>query len=485
VNRTALNTGKIFMSEKTNLPQALHEEISGLERGPRRIVMSCINEGVDVRAMKEGVSLQKAGNQVIMLRRSVSGHKPMEVIDNIIFLSAPAVVDGNDLLARLREKSVSETFGFLDFIGLWLMGWMAKILGYSFGVARITKRSAEWFVPAAKFLVAKVLQPWHILSVYKLYQCEYVVPLQLLKPDVVHAQDLYMLRLSIAGAKATGAKCIYDAHELESERRPSTHKVLTRSIVREEEKFAPQADGVITVSPMIADLMAKNLEIKRPTLVLNAPLLGLYREQSIRQKLSLDKSTPLVAFVGKIYDIYRHDHKVGTLLEAVASLKGVHIALIGPMGDAARTQTEELAQKLNCVERIHFAGSVPAEELVSFIRDVDVGTIVMPPHTGNTDLAMPNKLFEYILANVAIVSFSNRQIRALLEELSRGVFVQNVDADELSQGIVKAFELKKTIDKDKSLSDDLTWTYSWGAQGESLIKLYTSLDDSKEELPRQ
>jgi glycosyltransferase involved in cell wall biosynthesis len=455
--------------------QRLRDEILTIEQSSSRVVMTCITEGRDMRALKEAVTLRKAGYQLIMLHRSVSGHKPLEHEDGVMLMTIPAIHGGKDLIKALRNRRVKPTFRPLERIGLWVLALLAYLLGYSFTAVRITRPYPSFLLRLVNLPVRYIVRPWHVLWVFRLYQCEFTDALLRLNPDIIHAHDLYMLRLSLAAARATGARCIYDAHELESERRHGTRGFIGRAIIKEEKALAHKADAVITVSPMIADRMAADLAVRTPVLILNAPETGTASPTTIRRQLGLKPSIPLVVFVGKVYEIFIHDHKTGLLIEAIGTLPQVHLAFIGPMSDKARKQAEDLAHEWRCEERIHFVKPLPANQLVAFLKDADVGAIVMPPHTENTNLALPNKLFESLLAGLVVVSFNNRQIRAILEPVGRGVFVENIDRAELAEGISAALVLKKELMKQPACDEEIMRNYSWEAQATRLCTLYDNL----------
>ena len=455
--------------------QKLRDEILNLEPSSPRVVMTCITEGRDLRALKEAVTLRKAGYQLVMLHRSVSGHKPLEHEDGVMLMTIPAIHGGKDLVRALRNALIKPTFKPLERMGLWALAIMAYLLGYSFTAVRVTRPYPSLLLRLVNLPVRFIVRPWHVLWVFRLYQCEFADALVRLQPDIIHAHDLYMLRLSLAAAKATGARCIYDAHELESERRHGTRGFIGRAIIKEEKALAHRADAVITVSPMIADRMAASLGIRKPVLILNAPETGTACPTTIRRLLDLKASVPLVVFVGKVYDIFIHDHKTGLLIEAIGTLPQVHLAFIGPLSDRARRQAEDLAHEWRCAERVHFVKPLPANQLVAFLSDADVGAIVMPPHTENTNLALPNKLFESLLAGLAIVSFNNRQIRAILEPLGRGVFVENIDRTELAEGLSAALALKKEMTRPPAGHEEVMQNYSWEAQATRLCALYGNL----------
>ena len=87
---------------------------------------------------------------------------------------------------------------------------------------------------------------------------------------VVHCLDVEPLPIGVRLKQLTGAKLVYDAHELETER---THlKKLRKRIVRvSERRCKPYVDAMITVSPSIQNWYRERFPRVPVSLVRNVP----------------------------------------------------------------------------------------------------------------------------------------------------------------------------------------------------------------------
>ncbi|MBK9077970.1 MAG: glycosyltransferase [Hyphomicrobium sp.] len=106
-----------------------------------------------------------------------------------------------------------------------------------------------------------------------LFTIEYGETVARLKPKVIHSHDLYTLQAAVRIARWIGAEVVYDAHELESDRRAGTKPAMAKWIIDQEKTYAPLATGCVTVSHAIADTMQNDLGVARPTVVFNAPIV--------------------------------------------------------------------------------------------------------------------------------------------------------------------------------------------------------------------
>lgn len=91
--------------------------------------------------------------------------------------------------------------------------------------------------------------------------------------EVIHCHDLEPLPIAVQLKKITGAKLIYDAHELETER--NGLKGIRKKLSQwQEQRLMPFVDHLITVSPSILDWYARRYRSIPVSLVRNIPQNG-------------------------------------------------------------------------------------------------------------------------------------------------------------------------------------------------------------------
>lgn len=75
---------------------------------------------------------------------------------------------------------------------------------------------------------------------------------------------------------------------------------------------------------------------------------------------------------------------------------------------------------------------VPYDELVGTMARYDVGFYACPPTNFNQERALPNKLFEFVQARLAIVSGPSQDMARCITEHSLGVVSEGFEVDELA-----------------------------------------------------
>jgi glycosyltransferase involved in cell wall biosynthesis len=214
--------------------------------------------------------------------------------------------------------------------------------------------------------------------------------------DVVHANDLETLPAGWLLARRLKARLVYDAHELYTgfEERPP--RLWARAIRALEGGLARRADAVVTVSEGIAVELERIHRLpERPLVVLNCPPL----EPVAVEPRSGRAKAVYQAAVGPGRDLVDLEQVAAAGVDVTARVLGLDDGLRG-------------VETLPPVE--------PAE-LVSSLQPYDIGLVIDRPVTRNAELALPNKLFEYLMAGLAVLVPDAPEMSRLVEGEGVGV----------------------------------------------------------------
>jgi glycosyltransferase involved in cell wall biosynthesis len=238
--------------------------------------------------------------------------------------------------------------------------------------------------------------------------------------QVVHAHDLNTLPAAVAIAWRTGARLVYDAHELYpdistlSAREARAWRVLERVLIG-------RADEVITVSESIADVLVQRHGIRRPHVLLNCPESdgrAVVREQArgaLRRLAGVDANRPLVLYQGG----FAPNRGLETLIRAAGLLPIAATVVLmgwGRLEDALRQLVAEEALD----DRVTLIPPVAPDRLLETTAGADVGVIPYLPVGLNNRLSTPNKLFEYLAAGIPVVASSLPEIERVLDGHAAG-----------------------------------------------------------------
>lgn len=212
------------------------------------------------------------------------------------------------------------------------------------------------------------------------------------RPSVVHANDLDTLPAAFLVARRTGARLVYDAHELYSEFEAPAPRLARGLTLLLEGALARRADSVVTVSEGVAKELRSRLRLRAdPLVVLNTPA---------RSPLASPRSSDDVLRV-----VYQGGLGPGRRLEdllAAATAEGVELTIRIRMADPDELRAAIAQRGLD--DRVRVAAPVPPEQVHEALAGFDVGLIFDRPGTRNSELSTPNKFFEYLMAGLAVVA---------------------------------------------------------------------------------
>lgn len=306
-----------------------------------------------------------------------------------------------------------------------------------------------------------------------------------LRPQLIHANDLSALPIADIVARATGARLIYDSHELWSDPGyPSYQRFpawMVRLAVLMEKYLARRAAAVITVSDGIASRMAATLSIPTPVVVRNLPnklASGRNAEQRhLHSAVNLDPAVPIILHLGVLCE----DRGIEILISA---LKSVHepavVVLLGSGESEAYVETlRDQARKMGVEKRVYFLPPVPANQVCSFVSDADVGVSLLRNNCLNNQLALPNKLFEYLQAGVPVVVNAPSEKAELVLTYKVGETFLDGDAAGLAKALNLILADAGTRQHYKVMTQKAAAELNWQQEEERLVAIYQRVSSAE------
>lgn len=243
----------------------------------------------------------------------------------------------------------------------------------------------------------------------------------------INCHSLPVLPLGVLLAAQTGAKLIYDAHELETE----THgmrgmrwlgsRLMERMLIR-------RADAVIVVSDSIAEWYRRTYRIRRPTVVLNCPEYAAPgRSDKLRSALGIDAARRIYLYQGAL-----------TVARGIESMCDAFDQLPTPrpmlviMGDGPLREFVQARAARNA--DIRYLPAVAPQDVLHYTASADVGLCLCEHTCLSHYFCMPNKLFEYIHAGIPVISSDLPELRRVVNDEQTGI----VTADHRPQSLIAA-----------------------------------------------
>lgn len=285
---------------------------------------------------------------------------------------------------------------------------------------------------------------------------------------IYHASDLYTLPAMTAAARKRGGVVVYDARELYPFVASTAGRPWVRVFWRRlEGRYIRKAAGVLTVSDGIADKLAELYGIPRPTIVHNVPPRPPMRSSNrIRNMLGLGPHVTIILHQGQM----RPHRGCEALIDAMPLVQG---AVLVFMGDGPlREPLRERAREKGVGQIVFFMDAVPPDELLSYTASVDLGVTLLEDVSLNHHFALPNKLFEYLAANVPVVASDLPEIRKVVMDHDVGLVVNVSNHADLLAALRQAVLDRMLRARWRRNIPSVFETFNWNAASQSLLQLY-------------
>ena len=296
------------------------------------------------------------------------------------------------------------------------------------------------------------------------------------QPDVIHTHDFHSLiigkELSLRLKKnGQNIRWVHDFHEYVKGLDGLDDEIKELSLNEEKESIL-HADYLTTVSPTLSTALKNDYKLKEePTVLYNAPNrsnLNLDYDLTIRKKLNLPANVDLGVYIGGISE-FRGLH---TLIGAMPLVPKLHIALVTETKGKYMDSLIESAKELGCYDRLHILPYVDSTEITSFIRDATFGIHPMIRY-GNAEVALPNKLFDYIHAKIPVIVSNCTTMEQFVNKWKIGLVFEAENEKELGNSIKKLLEEREKFTG--NITDEILDTFSWETSEELLKNIYLDM----------
>jgi glycosyltransferase involved in cell wall biosynthesis len=301
-----------------------------------------------------------------------------------------------------------------------------------------------------------------------------------LRPDLVHANDVDMIGIAANAADRARShhrtvRWLYDAHEYVpgmSRYRPER----IAGMADHEAEYIHRADAVLTVSEPIADAIQERTGLaERPVVVLNTASGWRHPDRprpSVRAAAGLDDDVPLLVYSGNIDP----DRGVTALVRSLGHLDAaVHVTIVtnAPPDNRYVRLLVATAEELGAGHRLHVVPYVPGDQIVDYLSTASAGVHGLT-HVPNHEMALPNKLFDYMHARLPLVVSDVRAMADFVTELGIGEVYVADDPESLAAAATKVLADRERYARPLD-DEELLRRYSGERQEETLREVYGRL----------
>jgi glycosyltransferase involved in cell wall biosynthesis len=201
---------------------------------------------------------------------------------------------------------------------------------------------------------------------------------------------------------------------------------------------------------------------------MNCPVLKSkeYDRTLLRKQFSIADETILLMVQGTLTP----DRGIQETLDAFTKVNRKDMALVFMGYGSMEPIIKEYAAKQS---NIYFMPSVAPEVVVSYTASADVGLTFIENSNLSYYYSLPNKFFEYIHADLAIISWPLFEIKQIIEKENIGLITDDFTSKSI-ETVLKLLS-KDDISNYRNNVLSLKNKYNWGVQEERLLSVYREL----------
>lgn len=260
-----------------------------------------------------------------------------------------------------------------------------------------------------------------------------------------------VLPISLIG-KMARLQVVYAPHELETERSSATGGLKKKMSKLLESSFIKICDHVVVVGDAIAEWYRGAYGLKAVKVLRNIP--SSFTEVSsssnyLREKFQIPDDKVVYIYQG----ILNKGRGLEVSIEAFKGNLGSHLVIMGfgPL-------EESVKQASLTHENIHFHEPVPSDQLVATAGGANVGLCLIENTCLSYYYSLPNKLFEYLNAELVILGSNFPEISGIIDVHKVGWTIEPTSSDVAA--IIATIDRGTIKDKRaniKQLKQDISW----------------------------
>jgi len=262
----------------------------------------------------------------------------------------------------------------------------------------------------------------------------------------------------------TGAKLVYDTHELETESNGlnGLRKWITKKV---ERVLIRKADHCVFVGQAIEDWYVREYGLVNTTVLYNCPReIEVQQSHYFRDTFMIPNGKRIFLYQGLLSE----GRGISIVVEAFSALKDRAVLIImgyGPLEDWIVEQT-------NKYDNIHFHPAVPPDKLLEYTCATDFGLSVIEGTSMSYEYCMPNKLFEYVMAMKPVLVSPNKEQRDFVERYKVGEVASDFSIEAIQKAALRLMD--KSPDNYEISIKQARHEYNWENQEKKLRDIFVN-----------
>jgi len=283
---------------------------------------------------------------------------------------------------------------------------------------------------------------------------------------LIFANDLDTLPAAFLASKIKRCRLIYDTHEYFTETPELTGRPKVQRIWKTiEASIFPHLEDIITVNQSIAELYQQQYN-KKLHVVRNIPPDIEIDCTPGREELGLPTDKRLLILQGAGINIDRGSEEACLAMQYINDC----VLLIIGSGDVFPVLKKIVTEK-GLEDKIIFKPKMNAVELRKHTRLADLGLTLDKDTNINYRYSLPNKLFDYIHADVPVLSSGLPELKKIIEKHDIGYFIENHDPEVIAVTIRTIFQHPEVYAIKKSNLAEARAEFNWNQEQKTLMNV--------------
>lgn len=253
--------------------------------------------------------------------------------------------------------------------------------------------------------------------------------------DIYHAHVEWALPATYIAARLRRKPIIFDAPELTlTDPRYTRWRSLNALVTWILAHVVPTCEGVISASPLYARDIQKRYRAPKVTLIRNVPKYrAIPKSNRLQQYLDLDAEVHIALYQGNL----QPNRGLDMLVRAAPYLDtNTVIVMMGNDYRGTQTHLEALIASEGVANRVKIIPAAPYEELLDWTASADIGLTVLPPsYSLSIQLCLPNKLFEYLMAGLPVLSSPLDAVAEIIQSYDVGLVLPSLAPEGIGAAI--------------------------------------------------
>jgi len=277
--------------------------------------------------------------------------------------------------------------------------------------------------------------------------------------DYILANDLDTLPACFFVSKLKNIELVYDSHELFSESVELEGRKFVKTFWQKlEDFFLPKIKKSYTVSKSIVDFYDKKYQNKMG-LIRNVPLK---KDLQVKEEVYFPTKNKTILYQG----VLNPGRGIKPMIKALKYIDDLDLIIIGY--GKVEEELKGFVREHKMSQRVFFLGRVERDKLFNYTKQATLGMVLEEPLGLSFKFSLPNKLFDYIHAEIPIIAGNLPEISKIINEYKVGVLVEDYKPETIAKTIHNLLKDKTLLSKIKDNQQKAKKVLCWEIESKKL-----------------